>query len=159
LNGQPFEPRLLHLDGTPVQPAPGDLVEVAGALMVLGTEKKQAYHVLSPEDGVVWAEGPGGRRSPAAVRVSWHYTNEKDAGGGYKRELINPLQKLGPKEIHEIRGAELDAWSDDLPGALKHLDPQRVCVLLTGDAAAGPGRCFPPLPAKLRYVAVQETNN
>ncbi len=159
LNGEPYEADFVHLEGTPEKPAPGDLFEIADLWMVLGQEKNQAYHLLSREEGVLWVEGPGGRRRAAAARVRWEFTNEKDENRQRKRKLVNPLQNLPPEDIGELRGIELDAWTDDVARSLKSLNPRQACVMLHGDAVVGAKREFPPLPSGLRHLMVRENNN
>lgn len=159
INGRPSDPSFVHLEGTPEQAAPGDLVEIGRFWMVLGPQKVQAYHTSREEDGVVWVDDSDGRRSVAAVRVESEFTDEKDSEGRYKQRFVNRLATLTPDEIRGLRGLDLDSWSDELPKLLRHLNVEQVCITISGDTAAGEARRFPPLPAGLRHLVLRETNN
>lgn len=159
MNGQPVTPRFIHLDGTTQQPAPGDLINIDGLWMTLGTEKKQAFQAMDRKEGILWMEKASGGRQAVAVFVRWTFTDEKDDKGQYQKISFNPFQKLSPEDIRQLRAVILDDWTDDLPKSLAQLDPARVCITLHGDAAVGKERSVPPLPRQLRALIVAENNN
>src|SRR3984893_4533083 len=156
LNGESLVPRLTLVDGTAKQPAPGDVVHVWGFRMVLGPQRTQRYYYDPKEPRVLWIETHDHQRAPAAVRVSWEYKSSKP---DFSRELANPLKSLTAEQIGNLRGVDLECWTDDLPPQLAKLDLQRVCVQMVDDSTGkDPSRIY-PLPRSLRYLCVREHSN
>jgi hypothetical protein len=161
INGEAFTPEFIHLEGTADRPADGDLFDVWYHFRLpVGPDRKQSFEISPEDDTVLWSLTPGGRRRPAAVAVKWHYTDEKDADGWNKRVLVNPLAKLTPDEIRGLRCVYLDAWGEGLADALRHLDPDRACMVVSGYGVEGEDRRrLAPLPAGLKYLVIQEDGN
>lgn len=156
VNGESLVPRLTLVDGTAKQPAPGDVVHVWGFRMVLGPQRTQRYYYDPKEPRVLWIETHNHQRAPAAVRVSWEYKSSKP---DFSRELANPLKSLTAEQIGNLRGVDLECWTDDLPPQLAKLDLQRVCVQMVDDSTGkDPSRIY-PLPRSLRYLCVREHSN
>jgi hypothetical protein len=157
VNGESLIPPRTVVEGTTKQPAPGDVVDVLGFRMVLGPQRTQHYYYdYTKQPQVLWIETPDRQRAPAAVRVTWEYKSVKE---DYRRELNNPLRKLGAEQISRLRGVSVEGWADDLPVLLAKLDLQHVCIQAIDDSTGkDPGRIY-PLPPSVRYLCVKEHSN
>jgi hypothetical protein len=152
LDGRAITPTIVSLHGTPDRPHPGDLVEVDGYWLTLGTETTQEFRTTPRETGLLLAVLPGGRTEAVGARVGRTFK-------GDERVTIDPLKELSPDELARLRGVTLGDWPDGIGDRLRHLDPARACVTISGDTARGKEGALPPLPAGLRYLRVDENTN
>jgi hypothetical protein len=139
LDGRTYQPRVYSLEGEPDRVREGDLLNISGHHIVLGSEKKHEY---KQEENRLLLDG-----KPVWVAVKWTYV-------GKDRKIINPLEGMTRDEIRALRGVHLNHWDETVAAAVKELDPARACVTISDDAAQGPDKSLPALPPTLRYLVV-----
>ncbi len=102
LGGRPFAPAILSLNGTPGDPQPGDVAEVAGFHLTLGDERSLS-----------WRSGPGvlteGDRI-VALRVG-----------------DDPLN-VTAEQVRRLRGVHITRWTEEIASQLAALRPDETCV-------------------------------
>jgi len=71
---------------------------------------------------------------------------------------------MSPEEIHGLWGIRLSHWPEGIEQKLAFVDAQRVCITASDGAGVGPGRSshfggpeFPPIPAKIRHLVVEDS--
>jgi hypothetical protein len=152
VDGRPIQPTVISLRGTPDQPGPGDLVEIAGIWLTLGPERTQQFRTTPREDGRLLAVLPTGVTRVVGARVSWTFK-------GDKRVTYSPFTRLTAAEIKELRGVYLDEWTDQIGQRLEHVDPHHACITITGDTARKTGGTMPVLPNEIEYLRIEERSN
>ena len=137
LNGRPFLPRVLSLNGTPEDPRPGDVLGVLDWYFVLGDERggdlSSTSHLLRLDGRVI------------AVRVEQ----------GAKDDLTCPLDDMTPDEIRGLRGIRLNTWDDAIEGALALANPTKLCVIIDDLWPLRHRGRVPPFFRGLRYFMVR----
>jgi hypothetical protein len=150
VDGKPYEPTVLSLQGEPERPRPGDLIRIDDFLLVLGSEPDQRFSRggkdLAP---TLHLELGGGRRLLCAAKIGWSFEKER-------KVVANPLAGRSAAELRGLRGLVLDEWPAGIGALLAALDPERVALTITNTTAQGKERRFPPLPATLRHLRVRE---
>lgn len=141
--------RVFSLQGTPGAVRPGDVASVYvpkrsehgsavdhSVLMTLGEARSWRFRTPAERPGVVMVES----------RVVGVHVYSKDG------VLVDPLEALSNDEIRGLRGVCLETWGERTAERLSHLDPERACVKLAGEA------CRPDalaaLPRSLRYLVL-----
>ena len=158
VDGAPFEPPVLSLEGDPENPRPGDVIEVDGILLSLGDGPTYRFRTTDSEaDGRIYRILPDGREVVAGARTRW--TIGKDNFTFVVRNLLEPLTDA---EMKGLWGVRLDGWNEAVAAKVACIDPERTCVTLTA-SCGGPGRNevrpMPPLPARLRALALDESSS
>ena len=151
IEGQPFEPLVLSLNGDNKHPQPGDLINLNEMLLTLGEQRICAFET-APEGAGILLENEDGRTNWVAACVKWTY---KDGN----MVILNPLEKLSEQEIHGLWGLRLDYWDDAIAKKIKAIDPQRTCVTITGQTAQGETKTLPPLLDGLCYLNVEQNSS
>jgi hypothetical protein len=148
LDGKPFQPAVLSLNGASYRPSPGDLVRVGDLLLTLGPETVCAFRSTPQEDGRLWLRTSDGKERVVGARIGWTFMEDK-------KVVFNPLARLSDEEILELRGVLIDEWNDQIAERLRHIDRQRACVTITGNAGQPPGHSLPPVPSGLVYLNIE----
>jgi len=147
LDGKPIQPTFLSLNGTPEQPAAGDLVWVGEYFLVYDPETLGDFRSTPEEDGRLLFRTKEGKERVVGARIVWTFQ-------GDKKVVFNPLARLSDAEVRGLRGILIDEWNDQIADRLRHLDPQRACVTLSGNTGQEPGGSLPPLPPGLLYLNI-----
>ncbi|MHC4200124.1 MAG: leucine-rich repeat domain-containing protein, partial [Planctomycetota bacterium] len=151
LDGKPFKPHVLSMNGTPDDPRPGDLISVDGIWMTLGPKGTYDFRSSRESNGLVTLVDGDATRVVGA-EVTW--VEEDD-----KKTLTNPLKDLSDEEIRGLRGVRLAFWSDGILGRLGQIDAARCCVTVRYYTFYWPEdlqakKTLPVLPRGLRYLFV-----
>jgi hypothetical protein len=148
LDGVPIRPRIHSVHDDSGLPRAGDMIRVRNILLVLGGEKELKLKTKEMAAGRLLKETPEGD-----VCVGVRVWKNADA---HAAVLTNPLARMTPQELAELRGVRLEAWSPELAEPLKGVDLERTAVQVTEGAVYGTAMSLPPLPAGLRYLSVEE---
>jgi hypothetical protein len=148
LDGQPIQPTVASLSGTPERPQPGDLVWVGGFWLTLGTETTCEFRSTPKEDGRLFLHTKDGKERVVGARVGWTFENDK-------KIVLNPLARLSDLETRGLWGVEIDEWNEQVAERLGNIDRHRTCVTITGNAKQGPKGALPDLPKGLAYLDVE----
>jgi hypothetical protein len=150
LDGNPFEPEIYSLRGTPEQPRPGDVINVNDIFLTLGPEEVQEFFTTPEAEGKLMLATSQGRQV-VGLRIGKRF--------GRGKPVPNPLDQLTAKEIAGLRGIRINQWSEQVAGKLKAIDMTRACLTLTDETAQGADKSLPALPAGLQYLCIQESSN
>jgi hypothetical protein len=158
VDGMPFEPRVLSVNGDPEHPAPGDVVFVDDIPLALG--EGPAYRFRTTDDatdGRVYLLLPGGMERVVGARTKWTFDRQRK-----ERVVRNLLEPLTDDEMKGLWGLHLDGWNEAVAAKVERIDPARTCIALT-DSCGGPwrepGHSMPPLPAGLRALVLDQTSS
>jgi len=155
LDGEPTRPRIMSLNGTPDEPAPGDVARI-GYDWNLVLDGPGEYHFKSAgeEDGVLFLEEEGKSRVIAVTVTSRIDTTALTAAVAAHRPppviVSNPLDDLSPEQIAGLRGIRLEHWDEKTAGQLAHADLDRLCI--TFGQWFSFRESFPELPDGTRYL-------
>jgi len=153
LNGKPFRPRIISLDGDRENPKAGDLIHVDRHLLTLGEGEKFDFITTESQAGRVFLKDENGEgKRVVSVRVSWTFDDDT-------KVVRNPLAKLSAAEVKGLWGLVLDEWPAGIEKKLAEIDPRRTCVTVTENTAQGNSKSFPELPAELRYLRLDESSS
>ncbi len=156
VDGEPYDPWVISLDGEPEQPRPGDLISIDRVFLTLG-ERRECHFVTTPEeDGRLLLRNADGSQRVIAATVNYEYGDLED---DYALVIYNPLAKLSAEEIRGLWGVRLNQWPQGIEGKLQHIDPLRTCVTVNHNTAQGEQAKFPPVPTSIRYLFVDENMN
>lgn len=137
-------------DGESVKP--GELALSGRVLVRVPEDQVLPITANWTEDNRLVLEVDGQKSRTIGVNVDWDYVDGE-------KVLVDPLAALSDQEIRGLWGIRLDHWSDVVAEKLKHVDPERVCITLTQEAAVPPGRRIPPLPDGIRYLKIRVTSS
>lgn len=161
LDGKPIEPRIMSLNGTPDDPAPGDVARLNYHWsVVLGEPGDYHFKSAGEEDGVLFLAEEGKSRV-IAVTVSCELGETGDVPGRVDRWpppviVSNPLDDLSPEQIAGLRGVRLNYWDEGLAGQLAHADLERLCITIGQWFPFF--RPFPELPGGSRYLILAQAH-
>jgi HEAT repeat protein len=150
LNGKPFTPQVISMRGDPAHPQPGDLIRADYyLLMTLGPERVCRFVTTPEDDGQLLLRLDSGKDRVVGVRLRCLY--EKD-----KKVVINPLAKLSDADVKGLWGIHVDHWPDGVSARLRHIDPARTCITITGapERPKDGGGKLPSLPEGIQYLMI-----
>ena len=154
LDGKAFVPTVFSLNGTPEDLQAGDVIFIdspSAIGLVIGPPGEYRFRSALAEDGLLYLSFNGGKERIAAARLRW---TVKDL----ERVSLNPLAGMAPDEIRDLSGILLEDWNETIAGLLGKADLAGVCLTVTRWARQGPANALPPLPAGLRYLAINEAS-
>lgn len=161
LDGKPIEPRIMSLNGTPDEPAPGDVARLNYRWsVVLGGPGDYHFRSAGEEDGVLFLEEEGTSRV-IAVTVSCELGETGDVPGRVDRWpppviVSNPLDDLSPEQVAGLWGIRLNYWDEEIAGQLAHADLERLCITIGQWFPFF--RPFPELPGGSRYLTLDHAH-
>jgi hypothetical protein len=144
LEGQPFTPSVVPVEGTVAQPRAGDLIWVNAHRLVLGEPGAYRFEqerTTPTHDRRLWCTQDEGER----VLVALAYVN-----------TVEELRDLNPPDWAALRAVEFDSWDDSWSSMLTHLDPAR-CLLCFDTFAKL--TTLSVLPQALRYLDLEYSHN
>lgn len=150
LDGKPFEPQVISLNGTPSLPSPGDLVRVDRAWIVVDDTLKWELFSTQREEGLLYRNLPTGREV-ISVTVTFTYK-------GDKKQVINPLAKMTKEEKSRLRGVYLNEWDDNIAKSLSGIDFTKTALTVSDDVR-DKNDALAALPPSLHYLFVEEHSN
>jgi hypothetical protein len=152
LDGKPFTPMIISMNGDPAHPQPGDLLCVDRLLLTLGPERACHFVTTSQEDGRVWLQLANGEKRIVGASVTSSFPDNE-------RVINDPLAKLSPAEIRGLWGIYLDEWPAGIADKLKDLDLVRACLTLSDHTADPQQGRLRALPADIQYLCIAERSN
>lgn len=147
VDGRAQAPSVLSLNGTPDQPAEGDLLQVSRYLLPLGSEQNLT---LQTEEYRLLQVAADGTKEVVGVIVSWTFPDDK-------RVPVNPLSDLSDAQLKRLRCVRLRHWDEQVAAQVAKLDAQRVCIIVDSYAHTGPTNALPALPDNLELLSIDQT--
>lgn len=152
LDGKPYEPRIISLNGTPDKPCKGDVLFVNEIAMVLDKPGSYSFRSTPKDDGLLLLVGNDGDDKVIGAQVDWTYRDKR-------KVVFNPFATLSTDQIKGLRGIRLNSWPDGLTKKLGYIDLNHTCVTITDDTATGRRSELPPLPEGLLYLNIDESSS
>jgi hypothetical protein len=152
LDGRPFAPFVYSQEGEPDRPRPGDAIIVDHIPVRLG-EQRVLRLVTSPRDNptqIHRIEKDGSKRLVALnLGQSWYDPEPR-------QQARAAFTRLSVQELRDLQGLVLNGPLTGLENHLRHLDPRRICLGVTEEAAQGEALRFPVVPGGHTCLMVEE---
>jgi len=147
VDGEPVDPHVYSLEGTPDEPRAGDLIEVDDVLITIGPPGTYRFSTTPWDEGRLLLVEEDGTTRVIGIRVPYGYDGEQGSPG-------NPLEQLSDSELAGVWGITLRDWDAGMVEKLAAVDAERCCVTIDDKPVTIQEDASPPLPDNLRYLRV-----
>jgi hypothetical protein len=120
-------------------------------LLTLGPETRLEFRSTPSDDGRLFLRTASGREEVVGVKIGQIYRDDQPV-------IVDPLSRLSPAEIRNLRGVQVGEWNDRIAAELNGINPQRACVTVTSSVGSRTGGKLPHLPAGLFYLCIDSFN-